>query len=77
MSSPSSKDHVKGQYRVRIGQRIKKVGNTFERKGRRGFELVLELINGDIHTTSRVMFTIYNNCIMGRNNWELFIELKE
>jgi len=46
-------------------------------KGRRGFELVLELANGVIHTASRVMFMIYDNCIMGRNNWVLFIELKE
>ena len=44
------------------------MGNTCERKGRRGFKLVLELANGVIHTASRVMFMIYDNCIMGRNN---------
>ena len=34
------------------------MGNTCEKKGRRGFELVLELANGVIHTASRVMFMI-------------------
>ena len=57
---------LKSQYCVHVGQRIKKVGNTCERKGRRGFELVLELVNGVIHTTSRVVFTI-NSCIHHRS----------
>jgi len=34
------------------------MGNTCERKGKRGFELVLELVNGVIRTTSRVVLRL-------------------
>ena len=58
--------HSKASIVFTLDKGSKKVGNTCERKGRRGFELVLELVNGVIHTTSRVVFTI-NSCIHHRS----------